>query len=310
MPPRRTVLWLLLAIVCAFLILPLNRSLIFDSFRTLQPSLSWTHNPHQKYDNCANITVPAALSPQGPVKDIWKHLHHAFETHAPFAASDGDWTGPPIPTSATQATHLRAIHAHLIPLLPAFPQSLYNGRGIVVLAGGSRSEFAATSLGMLRLLGNQLPVELWFLSPRDGSAEWCRELRTQAIACRYFADYMGPLAIPAVGVWEDRYKVAAIVLSAFAEVLYLDANSIPAAKPDGLFDSQAYDASGAVLWPDGGRTTEASWAAYGIGLSAEPIEKALNHPMFDAAQVLWDKEMHWQVDRPLLPSRRDHFKIS
>lgn len=48
--------------------------------------------------------------------------------------------------------------------------------------------------------------------------------------------------------WE--LKPFAIVRSGFAEVLYLDADNVPARDPTPLFDTAGYIATGAVLWSD------------------------------------------------------------
>lgn len=55
----------------------------------------------------------------------------------------------------------RETRAALVAALPAYPENFYSGRGIVVVGGGNYSEFAATSSGMLRQAGSELPVELW-----------------------------------------------------------------------------------------------------------------------------------------------------
>ncbi|HVB65092.1 MAG TPA: hypothetical protein VNE17_10200, partial [Nitrolancea sp.] len=94
----------------------------------------------------------------------------------------------------------------------------------------------------------RLPIEIWYLGDNDlpphvrtlferFDVEFVDACRDQRIA--------GPR--PSTG-WE--LKAFAIVLSRFAEIVYLDADNIPLTDPAALFDEPRYRTTGALFWPD------------------------------------------------------------
>ncbi|KAI4174048.1 MAG: hypothetical protein LQ343_002612 [Gyalolechia ehrenbergii] len=191
-----------------------------------------------------------------------------------------------------EAMFMRKKHASVVQSLPTYPAGAFAGRGIVVLAGGKYSEIAATTLGMIRLLGSRLPVEVWMVDRIEEKEAWCEELSPQGIVCRFISDYS-----PDMSAFTRHYqlKILAIMFSSFVEVLYLDADSMPVVNPDPVFDAPAYVDTGALLWPDYWRATESPFTPYIIGRS---VRKSTTIPHFktvEAGQMLWNKEKHWKV---------------
>ena len=147
----------------------------------------------------------------------------------------------------------------------------FAGRGIVICGGGEKYLPSAYVLvRVLRHLGCALPVEIWHL----GEAEMPGVMRG------LFAE-LGAVCVD--GLWVRRehpvrrlggweLKCFALMHSAFAEVLLLDADNCPVRDPAFLFNEVRYRETGAVFWPDYTRLAEsrAVWAASGIAFRDEP----------------------------------------
>ena len=108
-----------------------------------------------------------------------------------------------------------------------FPLGRFEGRGIVICAGGARLFTCAwVCIALLRSkLGCTLPVEIWHLGPEE-----------MGPAMRGMLDDLGAQAIDALevakrhqvrclGGWE--LKTFALLHSRFREVLFLDADNVP-----------------------------------------------------------------------------------
>lgn len=146
----------------------------------------------------------------------------------------------------------------------------FTGRGIVTVASGDLyRRLAARLVAALRSTGCTLPVLVYGL-PEDSlrsdvpvivADPPCRRQRAQAL------------------------KSTAINASPFAEVLFLDADTVPLRDVTPLFDAPAYRDAGAVLW---------------VAHDRQPPEhaEALGLPVVDAAMVegghvLVDKRRCW-----------------
>lgn len=124
-------------------------------------------------------------------------------------------------------------------------------RGIVTTADGDLLPVFIVSLRMLRRTGSTLPVELW-MQPQETEDEYlCQELLPSLNARCMYIDRMllgGPGEAEELAKY--RFKIFAILLSTFEEVLFIDADNFPARSPDTLFTSEPYLSSGFVTWPD------------------------------------------------------------
>ncbi|KAA6412153.1 MAG: hypothetical protein FRX48_04304 [Lasallia pustulata] len=129
--------------------------------------------PTWAYESNADLSCPTIRLPP-PIEaaafsKVWQRLTELFDTHKP--TPDSERPKELIVTDAEKVTdyytishalslepnHVetsRETHAALLAALPKYPENLYTGRGIVVMGGGNYSEFAATSLGMLRHVGS------------------------------------------------------------------------------------------------------------------------------------------------------------
>ncbi len=160
-------------------------------------------------------------------------------------------------------------------------------RGVVICGGGKYFSHAWVCIKMLRSMGCHLPVELWHL----GAKEMPRELQ----------ELVAPLMVKCVDAhlirrrhparslrgWE--LKPYSILHSSFKEVLLLDADNVPIRNPEYLFESQQFIQTGAVFWPDYGRSKNAIpiWRCFGL--------KVPTIPEFESGQILVDKKRCWKA---------------
>ena len=131
-----------------------------------------------------------------------------------------------------------------------YPKDRFEGRGIVICAGGTRYFTCAWVLISIlrRVYQTELPIQVWHLGRREMSEEM-RILLTgegvevvdaEAVVARYPARLAGGWPL----------KPYAIAHSRFREVLYLDADTVPLVDSQQAFSWDAYRDNGLLLWPD------------------------------------------------------------
>ena len=293
---RKFIIFIIIAVVVVhFHTLTLNRPL----------PLTYLPFSPQRISACDPIKLPTPLDYNGQIWESWIHLEHLFKKFEPdteLEHRDFDAGQTVHPTKEilsrflnmtfADVERMRNSHERLLEELPEYPDNVYEGRGVVMVAGGRYSEYAATTLGMLRLLGSRLPVEVWLKDSIEEEEGWCDELAEEGISCRYMSDYMGEMT---AFVHPYQYKIAAMYFSSFEEMLFLDSDSIPVKPPDSVFDAPAYRDTGIVLWPDYWKSTESPWLPYIIGESVAESTSVPNITTVDSGQMVWDKKRHWKV---------------
>lgn len=191
-----------------------------------------------------------------------------------------------------QVSIMREQHAGLIRDLPAYPPTAFSGRGIVMLAGGHYSEYAATALGVLRESGSKLPVEVWRRDEREEKHEWCDEIEREGMACRRLSDY---LDTDILSIQDGKeMKIFTMLFSSFEEIIFIDADNMALQPPELLFESQPYRETGAVLWPDYWRYDNIDWLDYIVGISGDRSETLWGQTTVESGQIVWHKRKHWK----------------
>ena len=252
------------------------------------------------HDQCIAGPVAAPKAPDRQTAAIWRKLQKLFDNHTPQPEEikeTGSVAEYPFNDLEAQwhdkAQNARQRHEQLLTQIPRPPKNAFSGRGIVMVTSKKESEFAATSLGMLRILGSRLPIELWMLNKTTARPGWCEELAEQGVACRFLADYVRDGARFLQD--ETEHTALALLLSSFEEIMFLGAATMPVVNPDGVFESEAFQAISSVLWPDFRESSESPWTDYIIGVKKEAINKTERTQTIDAGQMLWDKGRHWKV---------------
>lgn len=168
------------------------------------------------------------------------------------------------------------------------PQYKYE-RGIVIGAGGAKyfgCGFAC--FYTLRKLGCKLPFEFWYLDEYEmdnNMKNLCSYFGITAInAVEYCKEHN--LSPRLLNGWE--LKPFATLHSNFKEVLYLDADNIPAKDPTYLFEDSRYRDLGAIFWPDLPPNKRGEWLPAicwnNVGLEYQ------SEPDFETGQYLINKE--------------------
>lgn len=171
----------------------------------------------------------------------------------------------------------------------AYESSRFEGRGIVICAGGVRYFTCAWVLiwVLRRVHRVSLPIQVWHL----GQGELSEEMRlllvgegvevvdAEALVARHPARLSGGWPL----------KPYAIAHSRFREVLFLDADTVPLTDPQQAFAWSAYRDNGLLLWPDRVdiKATNPVWTRLGL----TPCER----PSVDSCIMLVDKARAWDV---------------
>jgi hypothetical protein len=170
-----------------------------------------------------------------------------------------------------------------------YPDGRFEGRGIVICAGGPRMFTCAwVCIGILRRhLGCTLPIEVWHMGPEEMGPPMrslLEGLGAQAVDAFEVAKRH---EVERLGGWE--LKSYAMLHSRFREVLLLDADNVPVREPSYLFERPEYQETGALFWPDVVRLSSSNgiWAIAGLA----PHES----PSFESGQIVLDKSKCWRA---------------
>lgn len=130
----------------------------------------------------------------------------------------------------------------------------YKGKGLVLVAGNKDTfKRTLTTVRLLREMHHcDLDIEIWHLNDEQPSTLMINELINLNAVTRDLSDINLPRPIHHRRNADKQFqiKAAAIINSAFKEVLYLDSDNIPAQDPTFLFDTPEYKNTGALFWPD------------------------------------------------------------
>jgi len=175
--------------------------------------------------------------------------------------------------------------------IPAYPGH-YQGRGIVICGGGVRYFTSAwVCINMLRHLGCQLPVQLWYLGRKEMDERMKSTVAPLGVECIDAMAVRKRCPVRILHGWE--LKPYAILHSGFREVLCLDADNVPVVNPEFLFETPQFRSTGAIFWPDYDREKDkkakAIWRSCGI---TQPTE-----PEFESGQIVLDKQRSWAALR-------------
>ena len=178
--------------------------------------------------------------------------------------------------------------ARFIATIPSYPHS-FQGRGLVICGGGlGYFTCAWVCVRQLRRLGCTLPVQLWHLGPGELDDRMRALVAPLGVECVDGLEVRRHHPVRILHGWE--LKAYALLHSPFREVLLLDADNVPVLNPELLFDTPEFRDTGAIFWPDYGRTQEerAAWKLFDVPFRDEPE--------FESGQILVNKETSW---RPL-----------
>jgi Mannosyltransferase putative len=258
---------------------------------------SHAHDPFttdQACEQCADYVtrLPAACNPIEPI-------HEEMCPACMISILRGPPQKMPLSWGKWKVTHdaHRLMLDHAAATVPPYINR-FVGRGIVIGAGGAKFFACAMAVvGVLRRLNCQLPVEFWHLGPSEFDPQMQAVAEEAGIRCVDACEVRKDQPVRILNGFE--LKPYAVLHSAFREVMYIDADSIPARDPTYLFDEPKYRDHGAIFWPDipsspaiWGDRTEAwlpsvCWENFGLRYRDEPA--------FETGQMVIDKERCWQA---------------
>ena len=172
-------------------------------------------------------------------------------------------------------------------------KSKFSGRGIVLVGGNSGTiRGIKTTLSMLKQYGCVLPIEIHYLEGELKDADIANLTASGNVKVRNLSDSHNLFPVhkkAGKGGKSFHIKTAAMINSAFRELLYLDSDSMPTKDPTYLFDAPGYTRTGTMLFPD-------FWKTH----YTNPIWQIVDSPILDeweneSGQVLFNKEQGWEV---------------
>jgi len=186
-----------------------------------------------------------------------------------------------------EATHSERLEQFCLRDL-RYPENRFAGRGIVIAAGGERYFTCAwVCIHMLRRLGCELPIEVWHLGSDEMDDEMRNLLSSIGVCVVDGREMLQTHPVRILNGWE--LKAYSLLHSRFSEVLFIDADNVPVVDPGFLFDTQEYQACGAIFWPDYGRLERHRkiWRITGVEYQDEPE--------FETGQIVVDKRRCWRA---------------
>ncbi|CAJ2510123.1 Uu.00g060230.m01.CDS01 [Anthostomella pinea] len=173
-------------------------------------------------------------------------------------------------------------------------ESIFQGRGIVMVGGGEYFGPAIVSIHMLRRAGCTLSVEVFVPDDDEYEVEVCESYLPKLNArCVVLAHILAQSSVDGAKLAIRHYqlKAPALLFSSFEEVLLLDSDSIPVADPTtDIFETEPYISSGLIVWPDFWGATESPkfWSVVGVpGFPAN-----LPATSSEAGQLVVNKRTH------------------
>lgn len=160
------------------------------------------------------------------------------------------------------------------------------GTGVVMPAGGRYIRYAYASVKLLRALNSTIPVEIWYLGNRELPNTHARNKFDPLNVT--FVDAMEVMSrhnFPYFHPWNA--KIISVVYSPFQHVLLLDADCCPVIDPQRVFDSEEYQESGTLFFPDYFSHRKKGATKAMLALRAEPAE-------LESGQLAVDKNEYWK----------------
>lgn len=153
--------------------------------------------------------------------------------------------------------NLKVMHQNFVKTIKGIPkhlpETLFNkDKGIVTVGGGKYSIILVTMLPILRMSGNTLPVEIFIpMSDEKYDKDFCENFVPQYNAtCVYMSKFLSDEIVQELNISGYQYKLLALLLSDFKNILFLDSDNYALTDIDDIFDKDIYKETGLILWPD------------------------------------------------------------
>ncbi|KAM3087029.1 mannosyltransferase [Clarireedia jacksonii] len=194
------------------------------------------------------------------------------------------------PVSDAEILIAREAHERAVKIIKMSPNVVPytpRTRGIVTVGGGRYTGTVLVSLRMLRRTNSTLPVEVFMPNPEDYDEHTCEVVLPSLNAkCVAIPQYEG------IHIQKYQYKIFAVILSSFEDVLFLDADNFPLVDPTEFIDSQPYRKTGYVLWPD---FWWATCSPHYFSVLNRPTPDLMEYGTTESGQIIISKSRHWDT---------------
>jgi hypothetical protein len=138
----------------------------------------------------------------------------------------------------------------------------------------------------LRRVGCTLPIQLWYLGPREVNEHMRSLLAPLGVECVDGRALRARHPARILNGWE--LKAYAMLHCPFREVLLLDSDNVAVVNPEFLFETPQYRETGAVFWPDHNHMgpERSAWSVFNVPYRDEYE--------FESGQILVNKEQCWR----------------
>jgi alpha 1,2-mannosyltransferase len=144
-------------------------------------------------------------------------------------------------------------HSDFVDAIKADPPSLSyvaGSKGLVCTAGGPYLPVLVISLRMLRRTGSKLPVEVFLATHDEYEEHICDKVLPSLNAkCVILSEVLDKSSVSRP-IEKFQLKPFAMLFSSFEDILFLDADAFPLAKPESLFEREPFQSKGMLTWPD------------------------------------------------------------
>lgn len=175
-------------------------------------------------------------------------------------------------------------------IIPSFHKEMYNGNGIVFVAGGKFTMFVMPAIKAIRAnAGGDIPVEIMIPAENTGETSFCENVLPSLdpsglTRCVFMETLFDAKTLESVTGYQ--LKALALLASSFRKTLLLDADNYVVNPINSIFNCEIFEEFGLALWPD-------YW-------------RRLHHPeIYDIAGIEVDmtKRIRYSVDSVSPPER-------
>lgn len=201
---------------------------------------------------------------------FWNSFREVLDQHAPNCPPpEIRGKAEPVPFNALEPTdrpdllvvpddHLEAMqsaHSNFVAEIRRSttlkPIHTPGSRGLVSMAGGAYFPLFLAQLRMLRRKKSTLPVEVFLRDTSEYEKHLCEKVLPQYNAkCVVLSELLGSTKHKGVEIEHYQFRTFAVLFSSFEEVVWMDAECFPLHSVEDLLDSDPYNSTGLVTWPD------------------------------------------------------------
>jgi alpha 1,2-mannosyltransferase len=183
-------------------------------------------------------------------KDGVRARKKGFDDKEPIYSNEA--LGEFLQVSPSEIQALRDSHKATVAELPdSYPQGMYKGAGVVLVAGGRYMPTMLVTLKMLRRLSPTIPVEVFVADKNEYEPGICENILPKLGAkCVVLEDLFGKKFFEKFDIRSYQLKILAILGSSFETVIFMDSDSVPLKPVEKLLVQEPFQSYGYIIWPD------------------------------------------------------------